>query len=46
MLEILKFCFSSGWNLFATILLIIVSGYAIRNIFEGVTEIIAAKIKK
>lgn len=46
MLEILKFCFSSGWNLFCTLVLILAIGYSIREILEGLTGVITAKMLK
>lgn len=46
MLEILKFCLSSGWNLFGTSVLILVSGFSAAWVFTGVTEAIASKVKK
>jgi hypothetical protein len=46
MLEILKFCFSSGWNLICTILVILALGYSIRETLEGVASVIAAKVMK
>lgn len=46
MLDILKFCVETGWNLFGTLVIILAIGYVARNIFEGITEVIIAKIKK
>lgn len=46
MLEVLQFVLSSGWNLFGTSVLILVSGFSAAWVFTGITEAVASKVKK